>query len=76
MKSKKLWGLIVLLTVIVVAIFYFKDSRNMDVVEKKQLQSAADSAEKKLDLLNEDFENLEFNETEIEEAMLAYDTIK
>jgi hypothetical protein len=76
MYKKGLWFFAALLVIVIAAIFFFKDSRNMAAVEKAQLESAADSAESKLDVLNEAFEDLEFDESEIEEATLAYDTIQ
>ena len=65
MKKKGLWIIATVLIVLVAVVFYFKDSRNMKDVEKAQLESAADSADSKLDLLNE-----------IEDADLAFDTIQ
>ena len=73
MKKKGLWIIATVLIVLVAVVFYFKDSRNMKDVEKAQLESAADSADSKLDLLNEDFD---FDESEIEDAGLAFDTIQ
>ena len=73
MKKKGLWIIATVLIVLVAVVFYFKDSRNMKDVEKAQLESAADSADSKLDLLNEDFD---FDESEIEDADLAFDTIQ
>lgn len=73
MKKKGLWIIATVLIVLVAVVFYFKDSRNMKDVEKAQLESAADSADSKLDLLNEDFD---FDESEIIDADLAFDTIQ
>ncbi|MFK8039103.1 MAG: hypothetical protein AB8B74_12485 [Crocinitomicaceae bacterium] len=76
MKQRKgLWFFAILLVAIIIAIFFFRDGRNMDDVEKENLKSAADSAESKLDILNDDFDEVEFDESEIEAATLAYDTI-
>ncbi len=75
MKYKKgLWIFAGLLLIIIGAIFYLRDNRDMDKINKKQLESAADSASSKLNQLNEDFDD--FDESDIEEATLAYDTLK
>lgn len=77
MKQKKgLWFLAILLVAIIITVFYFRDVRNMDNVEKEQLKSAADSAESKLNILNSDFDDIDFDESEIENAQLAYDTLQ
>jgi preprotein translocase subunit SecF len=76
MQKKGLWLFAILLIAVIITIFYLKDNRDMDLVEKEQLESAEDSADSKLDLLNEGFENLDLDESEIEDASLAYDTIQ
>lgn len=76
MQKKGLWAIALILIAAIVVVFYLKDNRDMAEVEKKQLESAADSAESKLDLLDEEFEDLDFDESEIEDATLAYDTIQ
>ncbi|MFK8044972.1 MAG: hypothetical protein AB8B72_05730 [Crocinitomicaceae bacterium] len=76
MQKKGLWFFATVLILVIAAIFYFKDGRNMDKVEKEQLESAADSADSKLDLLNDDFDDMDFDDSEIEEAELAYDTLQ
>lgn len=77
MKQRKgLWFFAIILIAIIVAVFYFRDGRNMNAVEKEQLESAADSAESKLNILNHDFEDIEFDESDIEDAELAYDTLQ
>ena len=69
--NKKILGVAVLL-IIVAAVFYFRDSRDMKKIEKEQLQSAEKSADSILNVLDTD---LDFDESEIEDASLAYDTI-
>ena len=76
MQKKGLWVFATLLIVVIAAIFYFKDGRNMNDVELEQLESASDSADSKLDDLNEDFEDFDIDDSEIEDATLAYDTIQ
>ena len=76
MGKKGLWVIATLLIIIFAAVFFLKDGRNMKEVEKEQLESAEDSADSKLDILNEDFEDFDFDESEIEDATLAYDTIQ
>lgn len=76
MQKKGLWVLATLLIIIIAAVFFLKDGRNMEEVEKEQFESAADSADSKLDVLNEEFEDFDFDESEIEDATLAYDTVQ
>jgi len=76
MQKKGLWIFATVLILIIAAIFYLKDGRNMDKVEKEQLESASDSADSKLDVLNSDFDDMGFDESEIEEADLAFDTLQ
>ncbi|MFD1553751.1 hypothetical protein DNU06_09820 [Putridiphycobacter roseus] len=75
MKYKKgLWIFAGVLLIIISAIFYLRDNRNMDKINQAQLESAADSASSKLNQLNEEFED--FDESELEDATLAYDTLQ
>lgn len=75
MKKKGLWIVAVLGIVIVGAIILLKDGRDMEVVEKEQLENAADSADSKLDELNATFDDMDFDESELEDATVAFDTI-
>jgi len=73
MKVKKgLWVIAGVLVLLIVALFYFRDSRDMEKVSEEQLQNAKDSADSKFDQLNEDFD---IDDSDVEEAGLAYDTL-
>ncbi len=75
MKNKKgLWAIVVILVIVIGLVFFLKDDRSMDDVNKEQLQSAKDSASSKLDQLEVDFDDDEMND--VEDAVLAYDTLK
>ena len=75
MKNKKgLWLIAGLLIVLIVAVFYFRDTTDMAEVGKEQLESAEDSLNSKIDQLNIDFD-MDEDFDDVEEADLAYDTL-
>jgi hypothetical protein len=76
MKKKKIIFLVAIASLIVGAIFYFKDTTDMDKVEKETNKSAEVSAEKQIDKLNDDSFGDDIDFDAIEEAPLALDTTK
>jgi len=76
MKNKKLIFLGVLALLIVGAIFFFRDTTDMNKVANDAEKSAKESAEKSIDKLNDDTFGDDIDFDDIEEAPLALDTTK
>ena len=76
MKNKKLIFLGVFTLLIVGAIFYYRDTTDMNEVAKEAEKSAEQSAEKSIDKLNDDTFGDDIDFDDIEEAPLALDTTK
>lgn len=76
MKNKKFLFLGFFALLLVGAIFYFRDNRDMNEVEKEHNESAEASAEKQVEKLNNDTFGDDIDFDDIEEAPLALDTTK
>ncbi len=74
MKNKKFIIASSLILIILILIFVFKDTRNMDEVNAEQEASAKDSANSKIEQIN-NLDDLDLDDEDIEDAALAYDTL-
>lgn len=75
MKNKK--GLLIfaiILLAIIIGVFIMRDGRDMNDIQQEQLESAEEAVDSKVDALNMDLDD-DFDESEIEDAALAYDTL-
>ena len=76
MKNKKFLFLGIFALLLVGAIFFFKDNRDMSEVEKEHNESAEASAKEQINKLNDDTFGDDIDIDDIEEAPLALDTTK